>query len=273
MSTPTAFISPINILVGGSSSGWSNATNVILPAQAMDGRVDTVSRGVATGGDMEVELLATATEYVRCAALINHNIPVGEFVTFTAKNGITTVATVSRTVEAVQGNGYQNNLLAIFDDAPDLGVVADTLVVTVANADGLTIDVGEFWMGGMWVPSNGINFDTALDFIDPSLQAFSAGGQGFTAARNLYREVELQFPAIPESELIETVSTGWTLRKLFGLAGARTTVLMSPVQSPQILMDTTAICGLMSSRLKAMPIARDSTSRVWRASIGVRELR
>lgn len=280
MSTPTAFISPRNYILDGTPTGWNGTGTIAISiASAMDGRVDSVARFIPNDPDSPTAGCGAywtfgSVKPIQICALLNHNIPAGVDVICVLQDLSSTLLDYKVLTVQDDVDGYQRNLVFAFDAEHDVGIINFTIGASgtpLVNGD--AVDVGEFWAGQLWTPESGIVFETPLGFTDPSLQAFSAGGQGFTAARNIYREVSMQFPALTEAEFLGGEDAGLSLKSIFGYAGGRRPVLIGPTRSSQFLLNTTAICGLMSANLKPSPVARKDGSRVWKASLDVRELR
>lgn len=282
MTTPTAFISPRNVLQDATASGWTDGdgTTTIGMDAGTDGRPDTVTR-FTTGDASPMPPLAAywtlpAAKPVQVLALLNHSIPAGvEVVAVLYDAGFTMLDSQQRIVGAGV-EGYPRNMLFLFDQPVDATIIFFSMGDYVRGdplSNGLAIDVGEFWAGQVWMPAHGVAFDTPIAFVDPSIQLWSAGGQGFTAPRNIYREVSLQFPALTEAELIGSDDNGLSLKSIFGTVGTRSPVLIAPTASSPYLLDALAICGLLTSSLKPRPVGRKDGARVWSASLDVRELR
>jgi len=245
-----------------------------------DGRPDTVTR-FTTGDASPMPPVAAywtfpAPTPVQVVALLNHNIPAGVEVVAVLHDLSVSMLDSQARVVGEGCEGYPRNLVFAFDQEHPAGIVFFSIGDPVRGdplPNAQAIDVGEFWAGRMWSPAHGVAFDTPLAFVDPSIQLWSAGGQGYTAPRNIYREVSLQFPALTEAELIGSDDNGLSLKSIFGAVGTRSPVLIAPTASSAYLLDALAICGLLTSSLKPKPVGRKDGARVWSASLDVRELR
>ena len=287
MATPTFWLSHDNECARANlTSGSTGPTIPVTGSDIVDDQKSTIFRFEFTTGARYVEaswLASGILGKVGAVALLKTNLVPGDVVRFT-----------------IRGEGplfdilYQEDVELTND--PALGFDADFVYVLPQDVEASTVratiipgdspisevyDIGEFWAGPCFRPEHGISYEVTPVLADPSEISYSRGQQAIANTRARFRALNLQFPALKESEVFGTYgSTAVNLWDIFQRNGRTRKVLTGLVgdgdtftDERSYLVNRTALFGLMDADLQPQPFDASAGERLYSLSMAVRETR